>query len=134
MSTHPDPQSPGWQGPPQGQPSAWGAAPQPQPYQGQPSQPYQGQPGKPYPGQQAHAPQSYVPQGAAPGQGYAPPPMPGSSKTRSRSPLIALSAAVLVVALGLVAWFVVVPLFQTGPTLSSVKIGAIFDPALGSVG
>ncbi|MGV8850128.1 MAG: hypothetical protein ACOH16_11355, partial [Propionibacteriaceae bacterium] len=84
---------------------------------GQPPQPYQGQPPQPY----------Y-------GQGYAPPPIPVSPKPRSRTPLIALSAAVLVVVLGLVAWFVVVPLLQTGPTLDSGKIGAIFDPALGSIG
>jgi hypothetical protein len=147
MSTQPNPQSPGWQGPPQGQPPAWGAAPQPpqpyqgqppQPYQGQPAQPYQGQPaqpGQPYQGQQAYPPQSYVPQGAATGQGFAPPPTPGSPKPRSsRTRLIVLSAVVLAVVLGLVAWLVVVPLFQTGPTLSSAKIDAIFDPALGSVG
>lgn len=36
--------------------------------------------------------------------------------------------------LGLVAWFVVVPVLQTGPTLASGKIDAIFDPALGTVG
>jgi hypothetical protein len=41
---------------------------------------------------------------------------------------------VLVVALGLVAWFVVVPVFQTGPTLAASTINAIYDPALGSLG
>ena len=91
MSTTPDPRSPGWQGPPQGQPPAWGAA--------QPSQPYGG------------------------------PPQP-----RSRTALIAVGTAVLVVALGLVAWFVVVPIFQTGPTLAASKINALYDPALGSLG
>jgi len=139
MSTQPDPWSPGWQGPPQGQPPAWGAAPPP-PYQGQPPQPYQGQPaqpGQPYPGQQAYAPQPYLPPGAttSPGQGYATPPTPPSPKPRSpRGALIALSAAVLVVVLGLVAWFVVVPLLQTGPTLAREKISAIYDPAMGSLG
>lgn len=40
----------------------------------------------------------------------------------------------LVVALGLVAWFVVVPIFQTGPTVAATKINAIYDPALGNLG
>lgn len=119
MSTQPDPWSPGWQGPPQGQPPAWGAAQPPPPrYQGQPPQPY-------------------LPPGAtiSPGQGYATPPTPPSPKPRSpRGALIALSAAVLVVVLGLVAWFVVVPLLQTGPTLAREKISAIYDPAMGSLG
>lgn len=145
MSTPPAPWPPGWQGPPQGQPPAWGAAQPPQPFPGQPAppgQPYQGhppvqptgqpaQPGQPYSGQQAYAPQPYPPQVGAP---YGAPPASPTQKPRSRTPLIALSATVLVVALGLVAWFLVVPLFQTGPTLSSVKIDAIFAPALGSIG
>ena len=32
------------------------------------------------------------------------------------------------------AWFVVVPIFQTGPTLAASKINALYDPALGSLG
>jgi hypothetical protein len=106
----------------------------PQPYQGQPAQqPYQGQPYPPT--QQGYPTQPYTPQAAPAGQGYAPPPGPPTAKRRSpRGALIVLGAAVLVVALGLVAWFVVVPIFQTGPTVAATKINAIYDPALGSLG
>ncbi len=40
----------------------------------------------------------------------------------------------LLVVLGLVAWLVVVPMLQTGPTLDASKINALYDPAQGTLG
>jgi hypothetical protein len=62
-------------------------------------------------------------------------PQAASPKRRGpRAALLVLGGAVLLVVLGLVAWLVVVPMLQTGPTLDPSKINALYDPAQGTLG